>query len=69
LDFGLAIAAQLCGEETAKTIQLLLEYNPAPPFNCGSPETADRKTRAIYDHLAKPILEKFWEGVEGAIAS
>ncbi len=68
LDFGLAIAAQLCGEETAKTIQLLLEYDPAPPFNCGSPETADRKTRAIYDHLAEPILERFREGVKSAIA-
>jgi cyclohexyl-isocyanide hydratase len=67
LDFGLAIVAKLCGEDTAKTIQLLLEYNPEPPFNCGSPETADRKTRAIYDRLAEPILGRFWEGVEGAI--
>lgn len=40
IDFGLVIAAHLCGEETAKIIQLLLEYNPAPPFNVGSPEIA-----------------------------
>lgn len=40
IDFGLVVAAQLCGEETAKMIQLVLEYNPAPPFNCGSPENA-----------------------------
>ncbi len=40
IDFGLVVAAQLCGEETAKAMQLLLEYNPAPPFNVGSPETA-----------------------------
>jgi cyclohexyl-isocyanide hydratase len=40
IDFGLVVAAQLCGEETAKMIQLLLEYNPAPPFNAGSPESA-----------------------------
>lgn len=40
IDFGLVIAATLCGEETAKMIQLLLEYNPAPPFNAGSPENA-----------------------------
>ncbi|MDJ0717524.1 MAG: DJ-1/PfpI family protein [Prochloraceae cyanobacterium] len=40
IDFALVVAAKLCGEETAKTRQLLLEYNPAPPFNVGSPETA-----------------------------
>ncbi|NJK75141.1 MAG: DJ-1/PfpI family protein [Microcoleus sp. SU_5_6] len=40
IDFGLVLAGKLCGEETAKMIQLLLEYNPAPPFNAGSPETA-----------------------------
>ncbi len=40
IDFGLVVAAQLCGEETAKMLQLLLEYNPAPPFDTGSPESA-----------------------------
>ncbi|MEG4804339.1 DJ-1/PfpI family protein [Microcoleus sp. ARI1-B5] len=40
IDFGLVLVAKLCGEETAKMIQLLLEYNPAPPFNAGSPESA-----------------------------
>ncbi|MEG3936626.1 hypothetical protein QT995_00465 [Microcoleus sp. S36b_A3] len=40
IDFGLVLAGKLCGEETAKMIQLLLEYNPTPPFNAGSPESA-----------------------------
>jgi cyclohexyl-isocyanide hydratase len=40
IDFGLTIASILYGEETAKIIQLLLEYNPAPPFDTGSPEKA-----------------------------
>lgn len=40
IDFGLVLAGMLCGQETAKMIQLLLEYNPAPPFNAGSPESA-----------------------------
>ncbi len=40
IDFGLVLASKLCGEETAKMIQLILEYNPAPPFNAGSPESA-----------------------------
>lgn len=35
IDFGLFIAGMIVGEETAKVIQLLLKYNPAPPFNAG----------------------------------
>jgi cyclohexyl-isocyanide hydratase len=40
IDFGLTIASILYGEETAKIIQLILEYDPAPPFDTGSPEKA-----------------------------
>ncbi|BAC88235.1 DJ-1/PfpI family protein [Gloeobacter violaceus] len=40
IDFGLVLAAALCGEQTAKIVQLLLEYDPAPPFDAGSPEKA-----------------------------
>lgn len=40
IDFGLALAAELAGEETAKTLQLAFEYEPQPPFDCGSPERA-----------------------------
>ncbi|MBL1430194.1 MAG: DJ-1/PfpI family protein [Robiginitomaculum sp.] len=43
IDFGLTLAAELASEEVAKEIQLVLEYNPQPPFNSGSPETADPK--------------------------
>lgn len=40
IDFGLTVAAELAGEEVAKSIQLVLEYDPAPPFDSGSPEKA-----------------------------
>jgi cyclohexyl-isocyanide hydratase len=40
IDFGLTIASILCGEEIAKITQLLMEYDPAPPFDAGSPEKA-----------------------------
>jgi cyclohexyl-isocyanide hydratase len=40
IDFGLKLAALLRGEEEARRIQLLLEYDPAPPFDAGSPEHA-----------------------------
>jgi cyclohexyl-isocyanide hydratase len=40
IDFGLTLASILYGEEIAKITQLLIEYNPAPPFDTGSPEKA-----------------------------
>jgi cyclohexyl-isocyanide hydratase len=40
IDFGLAIIAELCGDDAAQACQLQLEYAPAPPFNAGTPETA-----------------------------
>lgn len=40
IDFDLVVAAELAGEEAAKLIQLTLEYDPQPPFDCGSPEKA-----------------------------
>ena len=41
IDFGLTLAATLAGDGVAQAIQLGLEYNPAPPFACGHPDTAD----------------------------
>jgi cyclohexyl-isocyanide hydratase len=40
IDFGLTIAAALRGEEAARMAQLIIEYDPAPPFDAGSPEKA-----------------------------
>lgn len=40
IDFGLTVAAELYGQAVAERIQLAMEYNPAPPFNSGSPATA-----------------------------
>lgn len=40
IDFGLTIAATLRGEEAAKIAQLMMEYDPAPPYDVGSPEKA-----------------------------
>ncbi|MEK6244499.1 MAG: DJ-1/PfpI family protein [Pseudomonadota bacterium] len=46
IDFALTVAGELCGVDAAKTIQLLIEYNPSPPFNCGHPSTAVRDCSA-----------------------
>lgn len=57
IDFGLTVAAELAGEEAAKSIQLVLEYDPQPPFDAGSPEKAGaERVKRIYERLA-PLLE------------
>jgi transcriptional regulator GlxA family with amidase domain len=40
IDMALILAARLAGEETAKAIQLGIEYDPHPPFDSGSPAKA-----------------------------
>ena len=40
IDFALTLVSILANRKTAETIQLGIEYNPAPPFNAGSPDTA-----------------------------
>ncbi|MEE3501077.1 DJ-1/PfpI family protein [Acidiphilium acidophilum] len=40
IDFALTLAAELTDQQTAESIQLTLEYAPAPPFTAGTPETA-----------------------------
>ena len=40
IDFGLTVVAELVSREEAETIQLMLEYAPAPPFTSGLPGTA-----------------------------
>ena len=40
IDFALSLMAAIRGEEHARLVQLALEYDPAPPFDSGSPEKA-----------------------------
>jgi putative intracellular protease/amidase len=40
IDMGLTLAARIAGDETAQAIQLGIEYDPQPPFDCGSPAKA-----------------------------
>ncbi|MBW4458025.1 MAG: DJ-1/PfpI family protein [Nostoc indistinguendum CM1-VF10] len=57
IDFALTIAAMLSGEYTAKFIELMLEYNPLPPFDVGSPEKAGSRLVQAVLNVAKPLIE------------
>lgn len=53
IDFGLALAAELCGADAARAIQLEMEYDPAPPFADGCPARADAGVVADAVHRAR----------------
>lgn len=55
IDFALFVAAQLFGEDVAKEVQLRIEYDPAPPFNSGSPRTADP---ALVEALSERLKDR-----------
>jgi len=44
IDMALTLAAAVAGEDYARTLQLMMEYDPAPPFDAGSPEKAGPET-------------------------
>lgn len=52
IDFALAVIDEVRGAEEAKAIQLMLEYDPAPPYDCGTPDRATPETIAA----AKALL-------------
>ena len=66
IDFALTLAAELAGEEAARLIQLSLEYDPAPPFKCGSPEDAGTERVARFRREIQPSYERRREVVKDA---
>jgi cyclohexyl-isocyanide hydratase len=56
IDFALTVLAEIAGEEVAQTVQLALEYAPAPPFNAGRPELASASVRARYESIRQKML-------------
>ncbi len=62
IDFGLTLLAELRGEQVAKMTQLMMEYDPKPPFNTGHPRVAGPElTGAALDLMGRDTIR---EGVE-----
>lgn len=59
IDFALTATAEIAGEDVAKAIQLSLEYDPAPPFDAGSPEKAPAPILDAMKARYAPRLEAF----------
>lgn len=58
IDFAFTLASELAGEETARMIQLGLEYDPQPPLDCGSPEKAGAQRVARARSSQKALMEQ-----------
>ena len=52
IDMALFLAAAEYGDDIAQEIQLIIEYDPEPPFNAGSPAKAPK-------HVVESLQEKF----------
>lgn len=61
LDFGLAIVAKLRNQAYAEAVQLYVEYNPQPPFNSGSPVTANKQAKQFIDAMFTPAAKALHE--------
>jgi putative intracellular protease/amidase len=40
IDMGLTLAGRMAGDQVAQSIQLMIEYDPQPPYDAGSPDRA-----------------------------
>jgi hypothetical protein len=60
IDMALTLAAHEAGEDIARALQLVIEYDPQPPFDTGSIEKADPDTREL-------AMETLMAGVKNPI--
>jgi cyclohexyl-isocyanide hydratase len=68
IDFALTLVSIMIDRQTAEMIQLRLEYNPAPPFNSGSPDTAPAEILALMKEKIAPSRQRRNEATARAAA-
>lgn len=57
IDMALVLAGHVAGEQFAQGIQLLIEYDPQPPFDAGSPDKAPPEVVQLIETAARSYLE------------
>ncbi|XIA64218.1 DJ-1/PfpI family protein [Bradyrhizobium sp. TZ2] len=65
IDFGLQLLLEVYGEDVAKTTQLLMEYDPKPPFNAGNVEGAGQDAAMKALEVLAPAAEGTMLALEG----
>jgi cyclohexyl-isocyanide hydratase len=62
------VAAEVSGDVFAQSVQLNIEYSPAPPFDSGRPETAPPEALAMSRARYAKLLPGRLEGARRAAA-
>ncbi len=66
IDFGLSVVAEVADEMTARTIQLGIEYDPAPPFDSGHPDRAPAAVKSALSDRYEKANSALRAGIERA---
>lgn len=69
IDFGLTLLSLLWGEEMAKMAQLMMEYDPQPPFGAGTLDTAETEIVNSLLQLGNPLIEAFLQQTQAIISN
>ena len=59
IDLGLTLVSLIWGKAIAQMAQLMIEYDPQPPFNSGDPATAEPEVVDSLLQFGKPLVEAF----------
>jgi cyclohexyl-isocyanide hydratase len=68
IDFGLYLAGKLRGEDYGRALELMLEYDPHPPFHSGTPAEATANVRDLATRMYAPLLKSAQASAESARA-
>ncbi|EPH45796.1 DJ-1/PfpI family protein [Streptomyces aurantiacus] len=68
IDMGLALVGRIAGDERAQTVQLMIEYDPQPPYDAGSPEKAPAHLVSMFRDRSRFNDEESGAAPEGAEA-
>lgn len=69
IDFALTVIAAVAGEETARALQLGLEYDPDPPFQSGHPRHVSEDDLERMKAFYGPSLERADAAIRAATGS
>ncbi len=67
VDFAFTLMAEIAGADHARAVQLGLEYDPAPPFDAGSPDKAEPATLDAIKNYYAPRIDAFAEVLDAAL--
>lgn len=58
IDMALTLAGQIAGDAVAQAIQLMIEYDPAPPYDSGAPAKATPEVMALLEGVAAQMEDE-----------